>query len=91
MALNDIQVRVSNSQTTGGKLVTAGYILLKHPTMTHRHRYLQYLRSRLPEATPFFDILFRRIVQRDDQSADPLGGDCGDIGGIDDDASLWDV
>ena len=52
-----LNVLVSNSKSTSGDLVTAGYILLKAPNTTHRHYYKQYLRSKLPEATPYFDII----------------------------------
>ena len=52
-----INVSVSNSKSTSGDLVTAGYILLKAPNTTHKHYYTQYLRSRLPEVTPYFDIV----------------------------------
>lgn len=51
---------ISNSKTTSGKLVIAGYILLKAPMTTHRIRYLQSLRRILPDSTPHFDILLHR-------------------------------
>ena len=51
-----ITVKVSNCKSTGGEPVIAGFILLKAPNVTHRHRYNQYLHSKLPEATPHFDI-----------------------------------
>jgi hypothetical protein len=53
---NNVTVSISNSKSTSGKLVIAGYILLKAPRTTHRVRYLQSLRSKLPDATPAFDI-----------------------------------
>ena len=53
-------VSFSNSATTSGKLVVAGYILLKAPMTTHRLRYLQSLRKALPENTPPFDILLHK-------------------------------
>lgn len=53
----NITVSVSNSCSTSGKLVIAGYILLKAPNTTHKHRYTQHLLSKLPDATPFFDVL----------------------------------
>ena len=53
-------VSFSNSTTTSGKLVAAGYILLKAPMTTHRLRYLQSLRKMLPENTPPFDILLHK-------------------------------
>ena len=67
LELNNIKIQVSNSKTTSGKLVIAGYVLLKHPTMTHRHRYLQFLRQQLPEATPYFDIVYHRTTPADQQ------------------------
>jgi hypothetical protein len=57
---NNVTVGFSNSKSTSRKLVVAGYILMKAPRTTHRFRYLQSLRSKLPETTPAFDILFRR-------------------------------
>ena len=55
----------SNSRTTSGKLVVAGYILLKAPMTTHRLRYLQSLRKILPENTPAFDILLHKRTPTD--------------------------
>ena len=52
-----LEVLVSNSKSTSGNVVTAGYILLKAPNTTHRHFYTQYLRSKLPETFPYFDIV----------------------------------
>ncbi|KAI2508094.1 hypothetical protein MHU86_6267 [Fragilaria crotonensis] len=54
---HQVQVSISNSTTTSGRIVTAGYILFKAARTTHRHRYLQSLRQQLPAETPFFDIL----------------------------------
>ena len=65
MKLNNMTVSVSNSKSTSGKLTIAGYILLKHPSITHRHRYNQYLRQHLPENTPFFDIFAHRTTPTD--------------------------
>ena len=56
----NVTLSISNSKTTSGRLVIAGYILLKAPMTTHRIRYLQYLRCKLPETTPHFDILLHR-------------------------------
>ncbi|KAI2513048.1 hypothetical protein MHU86_1339 [Fragilaria crotonensis] len=53
---NQVEIKVSNSSSTGGKSVIAGYILLKAPNTTSTHRYTQYIRSLMPEATPYFDI-----------------------------------
>ena len=51
-----------------GRLVTAGYILLKAPNSTHRLRYLQSLRNALPGNTPFFDILLHRRTPAEKKS-----------------------
>ena len=56
-------VRMSNSSSTSGKVITAGYILFKAPNTTHRHRYTQFLRSQLPEAAPCFDLIRLKILQ----------------------------
>jgi hypothetical protein len=37
-------------------MITAGAILLKHPSFTHRMYFLLALRKQLPINTPFFDI-----------------------------------
>ena len=50
----------SNSSCTSGKLVNAGYILMKAPNTTHTIRYLQSLRNRLPDNTPFFDVALKK-------------------------------
>ena len=50
----------SNLTTTSGKLVAAGYILLKAPMTTHCLRYSESLRKMLPENTPPFDILLHK-------------------------------
>ena len=65
LKLNKVSVGISNSKSTSGELTVAGYILLKHPTMTHRHRYLQYLRQHLPDVTPFFDVDLNRNTPMD--------------------------
>ena len=61
----EITVSVSNSKSTSGNLVTAGYILLKAPNTTHKHFYTQHLRSKLPEATPYFDIVRYKTTPMD--------------------------
>ncbi|KAI2490362.1 hypothetical protein MHU86_24202 [Fragilaria crotonensis] len=53
---NNVEIKVSNSSSAGGKAVIAGYILLKAPNTTSTHRYTQFLRSKMPDATPYFDI-----------------------------------
>jgi hypothetical protein len=56
----EVNVAISNSTSTSGKLVIAGYILLEAPMTTHRARYLQWLRQELPDNTPPFDILLHK-------------------------------
>ena len=51
-----ISIHISNSTTTGGTEVTAGYILLKAPNTTSTHRYTQAIRNKLPDVTPYFNI-----------------------------------
>lgn len=77
--LQDFQTTVStsNSKSTSGRLVVAGYVLLKSPNLTHRIRYLQSLRSNLPENTPGFDILLHRRTPTD-QKIDHLAIQCGE-------------
>ena len=58
-------VAISNSSSTSGKLAIAGYILLKAPMTTHRIRYLQALRRKLPVNTPSFDILLHKRTPLD--------------------------
>jgi hypothetical protein len=79
MALKDNQVtlKISNSSTLSGKMVTAGYILLKAARTTHRTRFLQSLRMQLPPETPFFDILqFQRTPT--EQKINHLVVQCGE-------------
>ncbi|KAI2511556.1 hypothetical protein MHU86_2810 [Fragilaria crotonensis] len=72
-----VQVSISNSSTNSGKIVTAGYILFKAARTTHRNRFLQSLRQRLPKATPFFDILlFHRTPM--EQKINHLVVQCGE-------------
>ena len=51
-----LEITVSNSKCSSGNVVTAGYILMKHPQYTHRYFYLLSLRKDLPSNTPFFDL-----------------------------------
>ncbi|KAI2489046.1 hypothetical protein MHU86_25555 [Fragilaria crotonensis] len=53
----NVEVSISNSKSTSGRMVTAGYILLKAPNTTQIHRYTQFLRSKLPASAPYFDIV----------------------------------
>ena len=58
-----VEATISNAKCTSGNVVTAGCILFKHPTYTHRLYYLLSLRKQLPDNTPFFDIgIHRRTV-----------------------------
>ena len=65
MREHKIWATVSNSSCLSGTLVNAGYILMKAPNTTHRIRYLQSLRNRLPDNTPFFDIQLIRKTPLD--------------------------
>lgn len=58
---------LSNSICSSGRLVIAGYILFKAPYTTHRVRYLQSIRSHLPDNAPFFDILLFKRTPTDDK------------------------
>ena len=71
-------VSFSNSTTTSGKLVVAGYILLKAPMPTHRLRYLQSLRKMLPDNTPPLDILLHKRTPTD-QVMPYLVAQCGEL------------
>ena len=53
---NNIEIKVYNSSSAGGKPVIAGYIFLKAPNTTSTHRYTQYLRHQMVEDTPYFDV-----------------------------------
>jgi hypothetical protein len=72
-----IEVTISNSKSTSGKMVTAGYVLLKAPNTTQVHRYTQFLRQILPENTPYFDVL-RYIKTPMDQLIPHLVIQCGE-------------
>ena len=60
MRTNQVRTTESNSSCTSGNLVHAGYILMKAPNTTHTIRYLQSLRNRLPDNTPFFDVILKK-------------------------------
>ena len=60
MRKHQVWATESNSSCTSGELCNAGFILMKAPNLTHTVRYLQSLRNRLPENTPFFDIVLVR-------------------------------
>ena len=77
LAKYDVTVAISNSTSTSGKLMIAGYILLKAPMTTHRLRYLQYLRKSLPENTPPFDILLHNRSPASNEVTPHLAVQCG--------------
>ena len=51
---HDVTVSFSNCTSISGKLVVAGYILLKAPMTSHCLRYLQSLRKNAPSNHPAF-------------------------------------
>ena len=53
---NNIRISESNIPPSAGKPTVAGYILLKHPSMTHRHKYTQYLHYAAGIEVPYFDL-----------------------------------
>ncbi|KAI2493321.1 hypothetical protein MHU86_21203 [Fragilaria crotonensis] len=57
MRKHKVWATVSNSCSTSGNLVIAGYILMKAPNLTQRIKYLKSLLVLLPENIPFFDII----------------------------------
>ena len=57
---NKMEITISNSKSSSGNVVTAGYILMKHPTYTQRYFYLLSLRKALPQNTPFFDLAIHK-------------------------------
>jgi hypothetical protein len=77
LAKYDVTVAISNSTSTSGKLMIAGYILLKAPRTTHRLRYLQHLRKTLPENTPPFDILLHNRSPASNEVTPHLAVQCG--------------
>jgi hypothetical protein len=70
-------VSFPNCSSRCGKLVIAGYILLKAPMTTHRLRYLQSLQKMLPDSTAPFDILLHK-KSPSDQLIPHLAVQCGD-------------
>ena len=72
-----VTVAISNSTSTSGKLLIAGYILLKAPMTTHRLRYLQSLRQSLPDNTPPFDILLHKRPPVSNDVVPHLAVQCG--------------
>lgn len=58
-----LDIAISNSTSSSGKIVTAGYILLKAPNTTHNLWYNKYLRSLLPEYAPFLTSFDRKSLR----------------------------
>lgn len=77
LAEHEVSIGFSNSTCASGKMVVAGYILLKAPNSTHRIHYLKSLRSQLPPHTPYFDILLHRNTPME-QRIDHLVVRCGE-------------
>jgi hypothetical protein len=50
-----MELTISNSKSSSGNVITAGYILMKHPIYTQPYFYLLSLRKALPNNTPFFE------------------------------------
>lgn len=63
---NNIELTISNSKSSSGNVVTAGYILMKHPVYTQRYFFLLSLRKALPPNTPFFDLAVHRRTPHGD-------------------------
>lgn len=77
MQSHHFNASISNSTCDSGNMVTAGYILLKAPNTTNTLFYLQHLTNKLPDNTPFFDILrFRKTPM--DQDINHLVVQCGE-------------
>ncbi|KAI2501849.1 hypothetical protein MHU86_12614 [Fragilaria crotonensis] len=74
---HDATIGFSNSTCASGKMVIAGYILLKAPNSTHRIHYMKSLRQQLPPHTPFFDIILHRNTPME-QRIDHLAVRCGE-------------
>ena len=55
-----MEITISNSKSSSGNVVTAGYVLMKHPIYTQRYFFLLALRKALPPHTPFFDLAIHR-------------------------------
>ena len=77
MRKHKVWATVSNSSTTSGNLVVAGYVLMKAPNLTHRIRYMKSLRQKMPENTPFFDIIHLKRTP-DDKIIHHLAVQCGE-------------
>ena len=58
-------------------MVTVGYILLKAPNTTNQLFYLQHLTNKLPDNTPFFDLIRLRNTPVD-HDINHLGVKCGE-------------
>ena len=76
MRKHKIWATTSNSSCLAEELVPAGYLLMKAPNTTHCSNYFKWLRSVLPETTPFFDVVVVRNTMAD-QSIPHLMIQCG--------------
>ena len=71
-----LEVSLSNSTTsTNSKIVTAGYVLLKATNTTQLSWYTQFLRSILPQNSPYIDVVRNKPV---DQLIPHLRIQCGE-------------
>ena len=64
-----MEITISNSKSSSGNVVTAGYILMKHPIYTQRYFFLLSLRKALPTNTPFFDLAIHRRTPHGETTA----------------------
>jgi hypothetical protein len=60
LARHKVELNVSNSTCDSGNMVTAGSILLKHPTYTQRMYFMMSIRRQIPINAPFFDIVVHK-------------------------------
>ena len=77
MKKHKVWATVSNSSTSSGNLVVAGYVLMKAPNLTHRIRFMQSLRQQMPDNIPFFDIIHLKRTP-DDRLIHHLAVQCGE-------------
>ena len=64
-----MEITISNSKSSSGNVITAGYILMKHPIYTQRYFFLLSLRKALPPNTPFFDLAIHRRTPHGETTA----------------------
>ncbi|KAI2496047.1 hypothetical protein MHU86_18468 [Fragilaria crotonensis] len=79
LAEHKVQVKISNSTTTSGKIVTAGYILFKAARTTQRTHFLRSLRQQLPKdtillfhCTPMEQKINHLVIQCGETHVSPL-------------------